>query len=546
MLSGHIDLLSREKISGWAWDSARPLTPVGLVIAVGGRVVARCLADRDRPDLVQAGFGEGRSGFDLVLAKPLSPFRAHEISLRREGDGAHLAGSPRTLPASTSLDAPTQLAIEQLVTNLAEFDVANSDVAEFDALEALAFLAAQTERLRDRLAERRSGAWERQKRRGLGWQEPLLGAGAAMPAPVSVPRALVIDDRVPATGRDAGSDAMLSHMRAMRRLGYDVTIAPASLHGDAAMLEAEGFATCLHPWYASIEDVLRRQAGAFQLVYLHRMANAARYLGLARQYQPGARLVYSVADLHFLRSARQGQIEARPELLRLSEHQRVAEFAAALQSDAVITHSTYEAELMRPHLPPGRVHVVPWSVTPRPTAVPFAARRGTAFIAHYAHQPNADAARILLERIMPEVWARDPAFPCLLAGTGMPTWLRCLTKAPAEALGAVPDLGTLFDRVRLTVAPLAYGAGIKGKVLTSLAAGVPCACTSIAAEGLDLPASLTELIADGPEALAAIMQRLETDEDFNARCAAAGLDYVAARLSEDAIDHALRGIIGRT
>ncbi len=532
-LASSIDLLSREKMSGWAWDSERPETPVSVVISAGDQVIARCLADRHRPDVADAGFGNGRCGFEYFLPRPLSSLRTHEISLRREGDGAHLAGSPQTLSPPTSLDMPTRLGIETLVGSLEE---AAAD-------DALAFFALQTERLRTVLADRQSGAWSRERRRGLGWQEHGSSPASAASPVIAVPRVLVIDDHIPAGDHDGGADAILSHMRVLRRLGYDVTFVPANLAGDPAALSADGIATCLHPWYASVEDVLRRQAGAFQLVYLHRITNAARYIGLARQYQPGAKLVYSVADLHFLRSARQARVESRPELARLSERQRVAEFAAALQSDGVITHSSYEAAILRAQLPSSRIHLVPWTVKPRPTEEPFASRRGVAFIAHYAHQPNADAARALLEDIMPEVWAADASFPCLLAGSGLPNWLRDLAKPPAEALGAIPDLASLFGRVRLSVAPLFFGAGIKGKVMASLAAGIPCVCTSIAAEGLDLPPPLDELIADEPAAIAALILRLDRDEEYNAHCAAAGLEYVAERFSEGAIDNAMEQVI---
>lgn len=534
-LSGYIDFLSHERLAGWACESDLPDTPVSLVIAVGGRVVARCLADQYRADLVEVGIGSGASGFDFLLPTPLSKFDAHEISIRREGDGMHLPESPRTLSCTTLLDAPTKLAIELLVASL------DRETAD----EALLFFSLQTERIRDLVAEIQSGAFDRRRRKGLGWAKRTVSFPNELAPVISVPRALIVDDSIPSYGRDAGSDAILSHMQSLRRLGYDVTFVPATLNGDPSALDAMGIAVCLHPWYASVEDLLRRQANSFELVYLHRIANAAAYLGLVRQYQPAAKAVYSVADLHFLRSLRQAQIEARPELAVLSARQRVTEFAAALQSDSVITHSSYEAGLLRNQLAPTKVHVVPWAIPLRPVSEPFSTRRGAAFIANYQHQPNADAARLLLERIMPEVWIRDSSFPCLLGGSGMPQWLQSLTQKPAEALGSVPDLAQLFGRVRLSVAPLSFGAGIKGKVMMSLAAGIPCVCTSIAAEGLDLPEPLTELIADEPSQFAAIMLRLEHDPDFNASCASIGLDYVAARLSEDVIDRLMREAIRR-
>ena len=112
-------------------------------------------------------------------------------------------------------------------------------------------------------------------------------------------------------------------------------------------------------------------------------------------------------------------------------------------------------------------------------------------------------------------------------------------------LGPVPDIASLYDSVRLTCAPLAYGAGVKGKVLESLAAGLPCACTTIAAEGLDLPTELQALVADEPAALAALIRRLHDDEDFNASLVAAGRRFVAGYAADDAIDEAMRSMLNR-
>jgi glycosyltransferase involved in cell wall biosynthesis len=190
------------------------------------------------------------------------------------------------------------------------------------------------------------------------------------------------------------------------------------------------------------------------------------------------------------------------------------------------------------------VHVVPFGVSARPTLTPFASRAGLAFIGGYDHTPNVDAAFWLAGQIMPEVAALDADIKCLLVGSAMPRHVRALGSETIEPLGAVDDLAFVFDRVRLTVAPLNFGAGVKGKVLESLAAGIPCVCTPVAAEGMDLPDPLSQLVAGEPGAIAALILRLHTDAAFNAACAEAGKVYIAARNSPDAIDAAMRPAIG--
>ena len=110
-----------------------------------------------------------------------------------------------------------------------------------------------------------------------------------------------------------------------------------------------------------------------------------------------------------------------------------------------------------------------------------------------------------------------------------------------EVLGHVPDLGNLWNQVRLTCAPLRFGAGLKGKVLTSLAAGLPCVTTPVGAEGI-APAALPDSVAADPQGLAAAILRLHTDEAANRAAAEAGLAFAATALSDVAIDAAMRDV----
>ncbi len=289
--------------------------------------------------------------------------------------------------------------------------------------------------------------------------------------------------------------------------------------------------------------MLRREAGGFALIYLHRGGNA-RYLPLIRHHQPRARVVYSVADLHHLRLARQAEVEQRPELTEASQRVRAAELSAARFVDSVITHSSFEAALLKRDLPDARIHIVPWSVRRARPRCRSRSGAALAFIGSYGHAPNLDAAWWLIQEVMPLVRAQDDSIECLLVGSNMPDSLKAAAAPGDPPVGRVENLPGLFDRIRLTVAPLAFGAGVKGKVLDSLAAGVPCACTPVAAEGMDLPGTLDQAIAPDAAGLAAAILRLHGDEAFNASCSAAGLAYVGATLSETRLDTLMREVVG--
>jgi len=187
---------------------------------------------------------------------------------------------------------------------------------------------------------------------------------------------------------------------------------------------------------------------------------------------------------------------------------------------------------------------VTWSTMPRPTQIPFAQRSGVAFVGGYGHAPNLDAARWLIDEIMPAVRKRNPAIECLLVGSDMPEPLRRLCKDGVVAIGHVDDLAEIFDRVRLTVAPLTYGAGVKGKVIDSLSAGLPCVCTPVAAEGLEFPGPLQACIADDTEGLAALICKLHDDEEANQVSARAGIEYVTMAFSNERLDAGMRRVLG--
>jgi glycosyltransferase involved in cell wall biosynthesis len=510
------------------------------LILVDDALVARVLANRHRPDLAAAGIGDGRHGFRFEFPNGLTLGERHVVRVCREADGADLAGSPALLEPAQPSD---RLAHE----GLADIDLAAlSDAALTRGIE---LTAEHLDRAAQQLADRQSGRAARSEHRLLLERWRRRGASGDMPVAAMPPRrALIIDDRLPQPRRDAGSAVILSHIRSLQRLGFEVSFAAsldfAADDADRASLAELGIRWYDAPYYGSVEEVLRRQAGEFDVVYLHRASNATKYAELARHHFPKARHIYSVADLHHLRMARQAAAEDRPELSPIVNRLRLMEFAAAALADAVITHSSDEAKLLAAQIGAAKVHTVRWSATMQPTEVPFAERRGIAFIGGYGHPPNLDAARWLISEIMPLVRQRGPALECLLVGGGLPEGVRQRCGDGVVALGLVEDLGEIFDRIRLTVAPLRFGAGIKGKVIDSLAAGVPCVMTPIGAEGLDLPSALRGCIAASAEEIAAAVSRLHNNKKANATCRAAGLRYVKEVFSEARLDALMHQVLG--
>jgi glycosyltransferase involved in cell wall biosynthesis len=223
---------------------------------------------------------------------------------------------------------------------------------------------------------------------------------------------------------------------------------------------------------------------------------------------------------------------------------RLAECTAAWSADAVITHSTTEAALLAQSVPDAHVVHVPWEIAPHASTVKFARRQGVAFIGNYAHGPNEDAARWLVEAVMPLVWQIDPTIPCRLVGSEMTEIVRRLAQPGVEIVGSVADLNAeVLAHTRLTVAPLRFGAGVKVKVLESFAFGVPCVMSALAADGLPLPPALQALVADDAEGLAQHICRLHAVEAAHRAAVKAGLALVREWGAADAVVSGLQAAI---
>jgi glycosyltransferase involved in cell wall biosynthesis len=528
-----LDDASHTLINGWAFDASQPHARVWLEVLVNDGVIGRVMADKYRPDLAHTS--DGFHGFALWLQHGLSPLARHVIRVRRVADGCELPGSPRVLEAR---DMPDFLRGPELVPALRSAALGAADDAALDQL---------LDSLRRGISEVRQVRAERDME-DVKIDAPGQLLRRAPRVPSEARRALVIDDQLPNATRDAGSNAVLGHMRALIALGYRVEFVPARQSGKDALPsdhDLAGVRWHRAPAVTSVEDVLRRNAGRYELIYLHRLSNASAYAGLARQWCPQAQIVYSVADLHHLRMQRQAELQALPQLLARAQSTKQSELLAMRNVDAVITHSQAEADYLLAQAPDVRTHVVPWPLMPVPCNTPFAARSGLAFIGSVAHDPNVDAVAWLIEQIMPRVWRRDPSITCHIVGAGWPDLVRGRLDRRIVLTGAVPELATLFDQVRLTVAPLRFGAGIKGKVLDSFAAGVPCVMTPIAAEGLPLTPALRGLVSENPDQLANLIWRAHKDAEFSSKATAAGLDLITREFSTEQVRSALQAVLLR-
>jgi len=361
-------------------------------------------------------------------------------------------------------------------------------------------------------------------------------------------RALFIDITTPEPQHDAGSLVAVETMRALQALDYKVTFVPVDnfqwTQAYSAPLQAMGVETIYHPFYSQFEPFIAARGAEFDLIIVHRFGAAERVLTGLRAHAPQAKIAFMPADLHFLREGREADLVGDANKAEAAAQTKTRELDVIRSVDAVLPHSTTELDVLAEEAPQTPRFQLPLIFEPDPVATGFHRREGVGFIGGFGHPPNADAVDWFLAEIWPRVRDRDPKAVFTLAGSKMPDRFKALHgKNGVNVLGYVEHLEDFFGSVRASVAPLRYGAGAKGKVAASLAAGTPCISTSIGAEGMGLNSGVNIWVADQPEAFAeAIVQMLGNEQRWT-ELRQGGLAYAEDQTSRAVVRQCLSDMV---
>ena len=116
----------------------------------------------------------------------------------------------------------------------------------------------------------------------------------------------------------------------------------------------------------------------------------------------------------------------------------------------------------------------------------FNERSGILFIGSYNHTPNIDAVVWLCQEIMPLVWQEQPDIKVTLLGNNPSAEVLALKSNRINVTGYIDEVTPYFLSHKLSVSPLRYGAGMKGKIGHSLEYKMPVVSTKIGTEGMNL------------------------------------------------------------
>ena len=310
-------------------------------------------------------------------------------------------------------------------------------------------------------------------------------------------RVLMVDCTVPRPDQDAGGYAAVQEMTLMQELGCKITFIPNNMAHMGVYTEAlqkNGIECIYAPFFSNIGEFLQQHGQEFDLVYIIRYDVAEDIVQYVRQYS-SAKIVLNNCDLHFLRELR-AALAAKDKCVVNAVQTRDRELTVMRSVDAVLSYNEVEHSVIASHnLSVDNIFKCPWVLESKLSEVPFEQRTGIAFLGGFNHTPNREAIKYFVATVMPLLRVRVPGIKLHVYGSKITEEVEKLACDDVIIEGYVKSLSTVFDSCRVFIAPLLSGAGIKGKVLESIAYGVPCVLSPIAAESTGLTHGTNTLIA---------------------------------------------------
>jgi GT2 family glycosyltransferase/glycosyltransferase involved in cell wall biosynthesis len=360
-------------------------------------------------------------------------------------------------------------------------------------------------------------------------------------------RVLFVDALTPTPDQDSGSLVADKWLQILQSLGFKVTFIPqdnfALSERYTERLQRRGIECVYGPYMPSMISYFEQFGTSLDAVVVFRYGVAKVVYPLLKQYAPQAKTLFHAIDLHYLRQERWATLENSVEKWLESLRVKFEEMEVIAQSDLVCVHSSVErAEILR-HLPDTRVRISPLILDIPGRRNNFEQRANICFIGGYRHQPNVDAVLYFVKNVFPLIQRELPEIKFKIVGNEAPTELHTLASDSVEFVGFVEDLSVILDNVRATVAPIRYGAGMKGKVGMSLSYGVPVVGTSVAFEGMGLRHEGEVLLGDTAEELAQAVCRVYTDAELWYRLSERGLAHVTAEYSMSVNQEAIKGYL---
>ncbi|PKH67548.1 glycosyltransferase [Flavobacterium sp. ALD4] len=356
---------------------------------------------------------------------------------------------------------------------------------------------------------------------------------------------LIIGSVWPEPNSSAAGTRMLQLISLFKEEGFVVTFASPAMDSDFMVdLELVGAVKKSITLNCSSFDTFVKELNP-SLVLFDRFMMEEQFGWRVSENCPNALRLLDTEDLHCLRVARQKAFkESRPfiEANLFLEEVAKREIASILRCDLSLMISEYEMYLLTEIFKIDRLLLLylpfllePLSSTDLGKLASFEERKNFVFIGNFLHEPNWNAVQYLKETIWPLIKGRLPEAVLNVYGAYPSQKVLQLNnfKEGFMIKGRAANANEVVEHARLVLAPLRFGAGIKGKLLEAMQCGTPSVTTSVGAESMHGDLRWNGFITDDPENFVNEAVLLYEDEELWLQAQKNGIDIINHRYLRD-------------
>jgi len=301
---------------------------------------------------------------------------------------------------------------------------------------------------------------------------------------------MMFDEMIAQYDTNAGHRTTCEYMGLFRELGREIAYLLCYFDVLSPYVEyyqKQGIYVVYDEKYKSkCDEFIYEAKGDIKFAFINRPEVAYKYVPLLRKY-PDIRIVHYGLDLHHIRLYREYEITKDEAKRKEAEKMKQLECSLIEQVDCSGYPSDLEVEYLKKDFPNANIQFFPiLYFDSLPTEKSSDNREGILFVGGFNHAPNVDAVIWLIEEILPELRSRGIKDKVYIVGSNPTEKMLAYASDDIIFTGYISDdeLVNLYQRCRICIAPLRYGAGMKGKVLEAMYNGIPLVTTDIGAEGL--------------------------------------------------------------
>jgi glycosyltransferase involved in cell wall biosynthesis len=316
-------------------------------------------------------------------------------------------------------------------------------------------------------------------------------------------------------------------------------VSPADLIRYRKSLEKLG----IHVYTQNLECILL--SCNFDVIYFKYFFSAENRIGYFRLLQPHARIVVDSVDIVYARLFAKAKLENNTDYYVEAELIKNREVTTYSQADLIVTITPEDTNILLQDLPEINTFIIPNIHEIHASDAEKTEFPSLVFIGVFNHEPNVDAVLYFYHDIWPKVIINHPDSHWFIIGGNPPQEIQSLACSNIEVTGYVPETLPYLKKSWISIAPLRFGAGMKGKVGEAMAAGIPVITTDFGAQGLDITSGEQLIIASTAAEFSEQINNLISDSAKRKYIGEQGHLFIESRYSTQAVKVTLSKFINK-